>query len=194
MSVILDCDDVLLDWVGGFWDFCEEKTGRTLDRRGPMAWCMASWIGVTPKEGMDYVREFNASEAFGHLKPTVGSVDTVKQLSLANELHVITSCSSAPEIVELREHNLRNVFGDVFASITCLDLGTPKTKELAKHGASFWVEDNVKNAVIGAELGHTAFVRRVTHNRQQEVNKECFGKVTWFTDWSEIEQAIFSKN
>lgn len=190
MNIILDCDDVLLDWIGGFWDFCEEKTGNDLDRRGPMNWCMASWIGVSPDQAIKLVKEFNGSERFGELRPTAGSVETLKALADSNELHVITSCSSAPAVVAMREHNLKKEFGDIFASITCLDLGTPKTAELEKHDTSFWIEDNVRNAVIGAEIGHETFVRRVQHNRHQEVNKDCLGKVTWFSDWSEIRDLI----
>jgi 5'(3')-deoxyribonucleotidase len=186
MNIILDCDDVLLDWVGGFWEFCEEKTGNRLDRRGPMGWCMASWVGVSPEQSVGFVKEFNASSLFGQLHATPGAQETMKEIASANELHVITSCSSAPAVVELRTHNLKEAFGDIFSSITCLDLGTPKTAELMKHPSSVWVEDNVGNAVIGANLGHDTFVRRVQHNRLQEVNKDCLGKVTWFTDWTEI--------
>lgn len=190
MNIILDCDDVLMDWIGGFWDFCEEKTGKKLDRRGPMGWCMSSWIGVTPEQAMDFVREFNGSDRFGDLHATPGSVEFLKTLADNNELHVITSCSSDPRTVALREHNLKSVFGDVFSSITCLDLGTPKSAELEKHADSIWVEDNVRNALLGANLGHETFVRRVQHNRHQEVNKDCLGKVTWFTDWSEVSATI----
>lgn len=192
MNILVDCDDVLLDWIGGFWDFCEEEVQRSLDRRGPMGWCMSSWIGVEPETSMEMIREFNGSHRFGNLRPTVGAVETFRELSKTNEIHVITSCSTAPETVAMRERNLEDVFGNIFSSITCLDLGTPKTAALQKHSSSIWVEDNVRNALIGADLGHTTFVRRVTHNRHQEVRKECLGKLQWFSEWAEFHENISS--
>lgn len=190
MNIILDCDDVMLDWIGGFWDFCEEKTGNRMDRRGPMGWCMSTWIGVSPEQSMELVKEFNGSERFGNLQATDGAAETLKGLAETYELHVITSCSADPTTVALRENNLKEAFGDIFTSITCLNLGIPKAAELEKHPDSVWIEDNVRNALLGAELGHNTFVRRVQHNRQQEANKDCQGKVTWFSDWDEIRDAI----
>lgn len=185
-TVLLDCDDVLLDWLGGFADFAAERLNRPIEH-DPHDWDMSEWLGVNVDVVCELISEFNASPAFGDLKAVDGSRDVIHtMLSDGCRLHVITSCSSARSTVEMRRANLEREFGvGTFDSIHCLDLGQSKQTILQawKPGA-LWIEDNYKNALMGLEAGHDVLIRERAHNKQyQELHED---RVGWFSEWKEM--------
>lgn len=185
-AVILDCDDVLLDWVGGFRTFASDHLGRVIEGE-PQSWNMGSWIGTSDAVALELVRAFNASEGFGDLRAVWGARLAIDKLAADPNvrLHVVTSCSSDRLTVAMRRRNLEREFGHVFDSIHCLDLGESKKKILQAFAqGSVWVEDNYHNALLGLEVGHTVLIRERPHNREFRAIIEP--RVTWFTNWHEV--------
>lgn len=185
--VIFDCDDVLLDWIGGFRKYASKAVNRDISGE-PQSWDMSTWIGEPAQVVSELIAEFNASADFGNLDATAGARSLVSDLEgLGVRLHVITSCSSDPSTVAMRRRNLEENFGSgTFDSIHCLDLGQPKISILRafKEGA-IWIEDNYKNALLGLEAGHRVFVRERPHNREyRHIDNR---RLTWFKDWAELE-------
>lgn len=190
LTVLLDCDDVLLNWLDGFGSYCSDKLGKEVCPRGPDDWVMDKWLGTEPHETIQLIEEFNTSEQFGQLLPVEGAVRNVHSIIAALgplvRLHVITSCSSELETVRLRKANLRRYFGPIFDAVHCLDLGQSKAKILNAFDAPcVWFEDNLKNALLGVEAGHRTFMRQTSHNARHRADAEA-GGVTWFTHWDEI--------
>lgn len=194
-SILLDCDDVLLDWIGGFREYASARLKRPVTG-DPSSWHMGEWLGTSDAVAFELIEEFNASPAFGNLGPVDGAVDVVKRwvallAPLSGiRLHVVTSCSSSSAVVSMRRTNLERVFGkDAFDSIHCLDLGQSKAKVLqAWPEGTIWIEDNYKNAVMGAELGHLTYIRRGPHNAEyQELHDP---RLSWFSTWHELEEYI----
>jgi len=191
LQILLDCDDVLLNWIGGFRQYAATRLQRTVTG-DPDSWQMGAWLGTTDEVALELVEEFNASVHFSRLVSVDGSQDVVYQWMLDPDvrLHVITSCSSDRQTVKLRRSNIARVFGeDTFDSIHCLDLGQSKLKILQswKRGA-VWVEDNYKNALLGAEAGHSVFIRKRPHNAEfQDLHDD---RLTWFETWEQLEELI----
>lgn len=184
-TILLDCDDVLLDWLGGFRMYMQGLLGRELDEKGPDSWDMSEWLGVPNDEVVEHIKEHNAGHQFGSLLPVPGAVEAIEVLSQTSDLHVLTSCSSDQQTWDMRYQNLREHFGPRFDSLTCLDLGQSKRDELAKYdGNVVWVEDNLKNAMLGVELGHRTYMRRTSHNRVLEPTSDK--RITWFSHWNEL--------
>lgn len=186
-NVLLDCDDVLLDWIGGFRDWCSDKLGREIVGL-PDDWHIETWLGVTEEVCVELIREHNASEHFGQLKAVEGAkavLDKWRENPFVR-LHVITSCSSGADTVQMRRGNLEREFGDIFDSIHCLDLTESKKKVLQafKPGA-MWIEDNYKNCLLGVECGHRGIMRERPHNRQFMELQGTDG-VQWFSDWEQF--------
>ena len=121
MNIILDCDDVLLDWIGRFRLFCQERLGRSFDPTNNTTWKMTEWLGVANEEALALIVEFNASHHFAFLEPVDGAREAIKQLARTRDLYVLTACSTDPEVVERRKQNLRVAFDDVFSAIWCLE-------------------------------------------------------------------------
>lgn len=167
--VILDCDGVLLDWTRSFahWLYLTRKL--PVDPRGPCSWDMLAWTGLDSVAVKEAISEFNHSSHFEDLRPCQGALWGVHQMARAGlELHVITSCTDDREAVERRHNNLRRCFGDVFAEIDCLPLGSSKIEFLAAKKPGVWVEDNYMHASDGHAFGHAAFMVRHKHNRKLE--------------------------
>lgn len=195
-QVILDCDDVLLDWVGGFRYYAAKRLKKAVEGE-PQSWHMGEWLGTTDEVAFELIEEFNASSNFGRLEAVEGAREAIEYwMQLREEgscdyrLHVLTSCSSDEKTVAMRRDNLERLFGkDTFDSIHCLDLGQKKRKILqAWAPGAIWVEDNYKNAVMGAEVGHLTYIRRRPHNKEyQELHDD---RLSWFEHWSELEEYI----
>ena len=149
---------------------------------------MHEWLGIEPYEVGYYIEAFNASNEFARLSAVDGAVYAIHE-AIANfdaRLHVITSCSSDRGTVLMRKANLQKWFGsDVFDSVHCLDLGQSKEKILQAFDPCVWVEDNLKNALLGVQAGHRVLMRQTSHNHRHREEAEAAG-ITWFTDWRDV--------
>jgi phosphoglycolate phosphatase-like HAD superfamily hydrolase len=193
-TILVDCDDVLLNWTEGFRLFFEHRHGRKLDPRGTDHWNLCNWTGLTIEESAKEVNEFNmVSWEFGGLPAVPGAVSAIKNLHSMYlcDIAVITSCSTSPQTVALRKANLFHVFGDVFSAVHCVDLGESKATHLADYYPTFWVEDNVSNAVLGLKYGHHSIVLETRQN--SPLKEETQDKLSWVNSWREIEE-IIAKN
>lgn len=188
-TVLLDCDDVLLNWLEGFAEYCSGQLGREISRRGPDDWVMDKWLGTEPHETIQLIEEFNSSDDFGKLSPVEGAVNALNTLIATNgarvRFHVVTSCSSDWDTVEMRKANLKRYFGPIFDSVHCLDLGTSKATLLHAFEPGIWVEDNLKNALAGVKAGHRVFMRQTSHNHRHRAEAEAAG-VVWFEHWNDL--------
>lgn len=187
-TILLDCDDVLLNWVSGFAKWATLTLGRPITGE-PGSWHMGEWLGTSDNQAFDMISQFNGMDFFGELEAVEGAVDAISRLknSPKYRLHVVTSCSSDQRTVAMRRANLEAVFGtDIFDSIHCLDLGESKIKILQawKPGA-VWIEDNYKNALLGLDAGHRVLIRGRPHNAEQRATSDT--RLEWFDNWSELE-------
>jgi len=186
-TILLDCDDVLLDWIGGFREYATTRLQRPVTGE-PKSWDMGEWLGTSNAVAMELVEEFNASSHFGELEAVKGAEEIIENMRDDKDvrLHVITSCSSDVATVALRRKNLEHCFGEgTFDSIHCLDLGQSKLKILqAWSPGALWIEDNYKNAMLGIEAGHHVLIRERPHNAEYRELHE--NKLNRFTDWAEL--------
>jgi hypothetical protein len=183
MRFLLDCDDVLLDWIDGFRKYASRELGLPIMGR-PTSWDMTRWLGVSQRVVDHLIESFNNSDAFGALHPANAAEAVVPALKTAgHKLSVITSCSGDSAVGARRYHNLIAVFGPVFDEIICLPLGESKEHALRRFEPSIWVEDNYQNALTGSQLGHTPVIIRKPHNVEFEaLDVEC----VWIDSWCDL--------
>lgn len=184
MHFILDCDDVLLNWLAGFRAHLGRRHG-IVPVAGPSSWDMAPWLGTSTERTLELIEEFNSSEEFGQLGPVDGAFAAVRHLhDRGNRLTVITSCADDPAIIARRHENLRRVFGSSIDRVICVALGQSKRSWLDVLRPGIWIEDNYDNAIQGYEAGNKTFVMRRTHNRAQEMSSNPH--LIWADDWQSI--------
>lgn len=191
-NVIFDCDDVLLNWTEGFREYLNRERGITCQTPSPTSWDMSNWTGLGKAKTWKEISLFNEeSKDFSKLNPIDGAIDSVREIkSQGYKLHVITSCSSHDDCVSRRKENLTSLFGNVFNDIHCIPLGASKENYLKIYDPSFWIEDNVQNAIIGHKIGHKSIIRLTEHNKS--LTRETPPGITWASNWNEIEKEIFN--
>lgn len=182
--IITDIDDCALDWTGGFKADMQPLLGRAI-ASGPSSWDMSEWLGVP--NPLEHVVRFNTSPAFGRLVAFACAKAVLTAAAAAGHpVFAITACAEDVASHRLRHHNLDADFGPIFAAVHFVPLGGNKAPHLRaiaeQHGPGVWVEDNHKNAIAGADAGHTPFVIRRTHNRDQEA--ACTdARLRWIDDY-----------
>ena len=188
--ILTDCDGVLLKWEDGFDAFMTSKG--LIRRAGTEAdYSMALRYGVSTKQTQAFIKEYNESEAMCCLAPFADSVEYVAKL--ANDgfrFTAVTSMSDHPDAKTYRTQNLKNLFGDVFDEVVCLEMGASKANVLMRWADSklFWIEDHMRQA----EAGHEAGLRTVliNHPYNSHYTTDLFPKVSFETPWAEIYKLV----
>lgn len=190
-DILIDCDGVLLDWLEGFQMYARLHLGLNLDPEGPSNFNLTHWLGVADHdETVRIIDEFNAgiSGHFSKLPVMPGAAQALNALhQQGRDIHVITSCSTHPDVVTMRRKNLESIFGRIFNSITHIDLLDKKAPLLEQHVPAIWVEDNFDNAIAGARAGHRTFLIRSPHNRSHEADGGPYPfKFTWVDGLADV--------
>lgn len=186
-TLLVDVDDVLLNWVGAFKKFLKKK-GVSTNGDLPSQWDLRPW--VNHPDVLDLIDEFNHSEHFEYLEPDHEAVVALARLySHGFQIYAITSCTDEAPAIERRKSNLNSHFGPLFEDVICLPLGGCKLKTLKNFPrGSFWVEDKLENAVAGLKAGHRAILLDKSHNQGGD-----HPEVTRCESWSEVCQLIIQE-
>ena len=109
---------------------------------------------------------------------------------LGMKFTVITSLSLNPYAQQLRTQNLINIFGkDVFEEFIYLDTGEDKDVILGQYAeyypGAYWIEDKVKNAIDGAEVGLQPLLIKHPHIKTE--NTEGIPKMS---NWRMVYETI----
>jgi len=112
-------------------------------------------FSTTKKQMEKIIKTFNKRWEFGTLDPLPNAVESLAKLKKLNFSFVaISSCSTDLATIALRRSNLFWVFGDVFESVHCINLGESKETHLADYNPTWWIEDKFENASAGLKYGH----------------------------------------
>lgn len=189
-TILTDCDGVLLNWEYAFQIWMKSHG---YDRIKNDAYCIAESYGLNKSKKKKYVKLFNESAAMGFL-PALR--DAAYYVKLLHEKHgfrfeVITSMSLDPHAIKLREMNLKKIFGNAICNVICLDTGADKDEILAERcwRGTYWVEDKIENAQIGAKLGLKTFLMQHEFN----MNEENLGDIIEVKNWEQISNYVVDR-
>ena len=187
--ILTDCDGVVLDWEEGFSVWMEHHGHNTVDGYQYM-YNIGDRYGVSKEQGSQMVKVFNESAAIGFLPPLRDAQYFVKKLHEQHQYKfiAITSLSLDPYAKELRERNLKKLFGDAFIEVVCLDTGADKDEILAEYGAkykgNYWIEDKPENLKAGIDAGLEGILIEHGHNM------DYTGNANVVVNWQEIYNLI----
>lgn len=187
--IATDCDGVLLKWEQGF-DAWMKFQGFPKFANDHYEMHMNYHMNQGQCEVL--IKIFNESAWMKDLAPIDGAVENVKKIvDLGYKFHVITSQTLDEKANQLREQNLKEVFGDVFYKIECLDTGANKDEALSRLPVgTIWIEDKPANAELGAELELVSLLLDHPHNLVYYTSNS----VQRVKDWSEIYNVIKEKH
>jgi FMN phosphatase YigB (HAD superfamily) len=196
-AVIIDCDEILLNHLGGFKKYVEKYHDiQTVGE--PEQYNLQEWLQCDGEQVMDLLKNFNFySYEFGLLEPMDQYV--VDRMQFLEMFHpevafiVVTKSGTFGHGEVLRKVNLHNVFGDIFDDIIILENYQSKrgTYNLLskKYDIVTVVDDHLANIDVALELGLDAVVLQCTHNTNEKDNP----KYNFVTDWREMADYISLK-
>ena len=166
--ILVDADGCLLDWEFAF-NIWMSQHGFTEIDGSKLYYDMSIRYGISREQVTRLIKLFNESAAIGFLPPLRDAMHYVSKLHKEHGFvfHCITSVSTDPNAMRLREMNLHKLFGETaFQKVVCLDTGAPKDAALFPYRDTgcFWVEDKVENAELGAGLGLNSLLMEHGHN------------------------------
>lgn len=191
--ILTDVDGVMLDWLTGFDQFMSSVGYPAIADEHMYA--LARRHNIDQLEVYRLAKEFNTSEAIAELQPLNGAVKYVRKLQEQGFRFIaITSLSDHPDSYNYRMRNLQHLFGSAVEELVCLDTGAPKIDVLKRWEGSglFWLEDHVKNALDGVELGLKSVLVSATHNGNlgPTVEEMLHARVGKEEPWREIYKLI----
>lgn len=169
--LLLDVDGVLLDWQQGFLKYlrithaqliptAEKQPGETFE----------DWLQLSNTKVSHLVQEFHKDPSFGELHALPGAIKAISILQNFFHLVLITACGTHTTTKKLRSSNLQEVFGDCFAHMHCTDTFAEKETHLRKYPTSWWIEDHLMNAQLGAKCGHRAVLIDYPYNQSDHTD------------------------
>jgi len=188
--ILTDADGVLVTWLAGFEQFMAEK-GRKLIPGTEHHYSMEQRYALTSNEAYEYIRDYNNSHFMANLPPHADSVEYIGRLvDHGFKFVCITSISSHPDAARYRKINLENLYGPHFQELICLEMGSAKKAALMPWEGSgfFWIEDHIKNAEQGHEMGLKSVLVRQDHNQHFTTDK--FPIVGPTEPWKEIYEMV----
>ena len=172
MTILLtDVDEVLFKWAAVFERWIREHKGYNPSNSITDVYRVEKWLNLSKDEGEALLQEFNSkNEAFGNLEPYADATDYVPRISqLGYSFIAITACPNDPVTEERRRKNIEKHFPGVFKGLFCVGVGGSKLETLQKFNTTYWVEDSLKHAIVGAELGHKSLLINRPHNIEHAV-------------------------
>lgn len=181
--VLTDIDDVLLDWFGGFRQYCQAKKIK-MKPGYPSTWYLGDHVETN--DILRLIDVFNNSVPFGFLTPIPGAVSRIQKLKKDGfKIVGISACTDVPKSVERRKRNLLTTFGDCFEDIICLSLGNTKKGTLKRFPPSIWIEDKWEGAIEGIEFGHDPIILTKPYNA-----KFSHPEIQRAENWEEIYELV----
>ncbi len=183
--ILTDCDGVLLDWEYAFNVWMND---RGYELVAPLTYQITNRYRITDSEARDCVKLFNESAAIGFLPPLRDAMYYVRKIheECGFIFRVITSLSTDAHAGKLRRRNLKKLFGTAIEQVVCLETSAPKGDALEQYRDSgmLWVEDNCRNAEVGAELGLNSIIVEHGHNMDYNSN------IPLVKSWREIYEMV----
>ena len=166
--ILADCDGVLLDWDYAFNIWMQEHGFEEVPG-SKLSYEMDERYGIPKEQVRKLIRLFNESAAIGFLPALRDAMYYVKRLHEEHgfRFHCITSLSTDPNAVKLREQNLSKLFGKTaFERVVCLPTGADKNEALEEYRDTgcYWIEDKPVNAEAGHAVGLRSLVIEHGHN------------------------------
>jgi hypothetical protein len=183
--ILTDLDNTLLDFAPHFEEWAE-KVGHRIKRGVINKTYQFEDMFLDPINVEEMLVPFFACDhTMSNFPALANTVEPVQRLrEQGYEFVGITACNPRNGLSKLRHQNLKKLFGFDFEEVYVTGYDVSKGVVLKTYEPTFWVEDNYKHAVEGAELGHTVFLIDQCYNQCPE------GPFTRVKDWLEIEEAI----
>lgn len=182
--ILTDLDNTLLDFAPHFEDWAERAGHRI--RRGILNQTYQFQDMFLDPIDVETMLQpfFDCNHTMGNFSALANTIEPIRRLKEQGfEFVGVTACNPREGLAQLRHENLKRLFGFDFEEVYVTGYELPKATILKDYEPTYWVEDNLKHAIEGAELGYKVFLIDQDYNQAE-------GPFTRVKDWSEIEAHI----
>jgi len=179
--ILTDIDDTILKFADAFQDWLEKhgyhNKGRIRD-----GYTIEKALGCSPEEADKLIIKFSEDEDhMPFLQPEPDAAEVIPVLhDMGYKFVAISACVNSDSTIRSRHTNLKNVFGNVhWHDVHCVGLHQPKINHLKMYKNTWWVEDNAKHALRGAEIGHHTFLLDRAYNSHIDIKDNPHRVKSW---------------
>jgi 5'(3')-deoxyribonucleotidase len=185
--IVTDADGCFLFWEHGF-DMQMVAKGYTAIKSG--FYNVEDKYGISKEEADNLVDAFNESAAMRRLPPVKDAIKYIRKLHEEHGyvFHCITAIPNTRDMYEARLENIENLFGKTaFERVTLCGHSANKKELLKEYEGTecYWIEDLMKNAILGLKCG----MRPLLMDRHYNTNQE-HEDIKRVHNWKEIYQII----
>lgn len=185
--IVTDFDGVVGFWEHGFHMWMVSKGYRETQNG---SYNIEDKYSITKQEAGALVDAFNESAAIRRLPPVRDAIKYIRKLHEDHGyvFHCISAIPDTRDMYDARMENIENLFGKTaFERLTLCDHSANKRELLKEYeGTScYWVEDLMKNCLMGLEVGMRPLL--IDHHYNREHHHEGVKRVY---NWKEIYQEI----
>ena len=186
-----DVDDCLFAWNDAFMEFAN----KFYPQYEPVIDAMAHWriwdkfSNVNEEQSEEMLLHFNTSAKQAFMPPKWDSVEYVNRLIEEGWRYIaITSVSDDPDVYKLRKMCLDTLFPGGCIELHCLPLHGEKKDYLKQWQGKpyYWIEDKLKNAIAGHELGFKTILMDHPYNQNAPEG------ITRVNSWEQIYSILTS--
>ena len=189
--ILTDIDGVVLNWEYAFGEYMEFQGHQPVEGHNKYYSVRQKYNLPTDASGDLVIKTFNESAAIGFLPPLRDAQYFIKKLHEQHQYQfiAITSLSLLPYAQQLREKNLKKLFGDnCFIEVNSLDTGADKDEILdvyaREYPGAYWIEDKPQNVDWGIDAGLNGILVEHGHNMHYK------GDASVCKNWEEIYNLI----
>lgn len=185
--IVTDADGCFLYWEHGFHMWMVSK-GYTDSKNG--MYNVEDKYRVSVDEANNLVNEFNQSDALRKLPPVKDAIKYIRKLHEEHGyvFHCVTAIPNTEANYSARLENIENLFGKTpFEKLTLCGNSDNKKEILKEYEGTgcFWIEDLMKNALMGLEVGMQPLLMDRHYNKN-----DSHEKVIRVHNWKEIYSHI----
>ena len=189
MKIACDIDEVVVEWVRGYFKFMEGRGCKFVDYKDIFCFDLCEILGCDRKLSYDLADEFYLTEEFENINLVEGASEGIKKLKLEHDLYFITA-RPAHVFNKTRGFIFSNfrVLGDRVISSGDIFTGQGKTKDqICKDmGINLIIEDNGKHSLEYAKKGLLVLLLDKPWN-QGVSHENLFRCYTWSDILNKIE-------
>lgn len=172
--IVVDIDGVALNWDAGIHQYLREIHNVVIAEdqlaERAAAYEMSDRYDLDPTHADLLTQSFNHSLYIANLAPIPGAVASMKMLyeEYGFQFHAVTAIGAHPLIREARLNNLYNLFGrGMWKAIDFVRADESKKGYLEQYRDSkcLFIEDHVKNAILGQKMGLEPVIFSRSHNK-----------------------------
>lgn len=156
--ILTDVDGVILQWPKAFGTYIKEIGLVPLNHTIQQFYEVSELLDITDEEANKLVLQFHNSEHFKYLTPYYDALTYLHKMAGEGYRFIaISAVGDTEHIYQSRLDNLNKYFFHVFEDLHIVAPHTSKIPYLSKYNNAIWIEDSLKHAKSGVEVGHLTF-------------------------------------